>query len=251
MRILPQRSIENNVYSVKIKPLEWGTPILTAEEELEMLKDIPQTLRYADIDFTENFKIVNGLPVVSSDEGSVTVTLDLRGREFPLDENFELSLSVGAGKIPDLEIDDKVLTNKHLVAQAKIITYETKIINQITKLLTNAAAHVNGFIDGTKIINIFNISTDDKDNKEDETTVIGISEELIEKLKNIPQITQEDIERWNNKVDKVEGKQLSTEDFTTEFKNKLEGIIGVHYDTVSPDSMENGEILIEVIEESD
>lgn len=251
MKILPQRSIENNVYSVKIKPLEWGTPILTAEEELKILKDIPQTLRYADIDFTEKFKIVNGLPVISSDEDSVTVTLDLRGREFPLDENFELSLSVDASKIPDSEIDDKVLTNRHLVAQAKIITYETKIIDQITKLLNEAATHINGFIDGVRIINIFNVSTDNKGNKEDEKTVINISEELVEKLKNIPEITQEDVETWNNKVDRVEGKQLSTEDFTAELKDKLEGIVGVHYNYASPDNMENGEILIETIEETD
>lgn len=37
-------------------------------------------------------------------------------------------------------------------------------------------------------------------------------------------ITDDDISAWNNKVDKVEGKQLSTEDFTTLLKQKLEGL---------------------------
>lgn len=37
-------------------------------------------------------------------------------------------------------------------------------------------------------------------------------------------ITDENISSWNNKVDKVDGKQLSTEDFTTAFKNKLSGL---------------------------
>lgn len=37
-------------------------------------------------------------------------------------------------------------------------------------------------------------------------------------------ITDTNISEWNNKVDKVEGKQLSTEDFTTLLKQKLEGL---------------------------
>lgn len=37
-------------------------------------------------------------------------------------------------------------------------------------------------------------------------------------------ITEENISSWNNKVDKVEGKQLSTEDFTTALKQRLEGL---------------------------
>lgn len=37
-------------------------------------------------------------------------------------------------------------------------------------------------------------------------------------------ITDEDISSWNNKVDKVDGKQLSTEDFTTLLKQKLDGL---------------------------
>ena len=37
-------------------------------------------------------------------------------------------------------------------------------------------------------------------------------------------ITDENITSWNNKVDKVYGKQLSTEDFTTVLKQKLNGL---------------------------
>lgn len=37
-------------------------------------------------------------------------------------------------------------------------------------------------------------------------------------------ITANDIAGWNNKVDKVNGKQLSTEDFTAAMKQKLEGL---------------------------
>ncbi len=151
MKILPQRSIENDVYSVVIKPLEWGTATVSAEEELEMLKDTPQVLKYSDIDFTEKFKVVDGLPVVSSDEGAVTVKLDLNNKKIPLDENFEVSLSADANKVLASEIDDAVLTDKYLVAQAKVIAYETKVLAQIKKLLDEARAHVNDFEDTTEV----------------------------------------------------------------------------------------------------
>lgn len=54
----------------------------------------------------------------------------------------------------------------------------------------------------------------------------GITEETDPIFSASPaaSITDNKIEEWNNKVDKVNGKQLSTEDFTTALKNKLSGL---------------------------
>lgn len=46
-------------------------------------------------------------------------------------------------------------------------------------------------------------------------------------LENLPTITTDDVENWNNKVDKVEGKGLSTNDFTDELKTKLDNMTSV------------------------
>lgn len=151
MKILPERSIENDVYSTLLKPSEWGTATVTAQDELAMLKDTPQTLRYADIEFKEKFKIVDGIPVVSADDDAVEITLDLNNKEFLLDENFEVSLSVDANKIAPTEIDGVVFTDKYLVAQAKVITYETKVLARIKALLDEARAHVNSFEDTVEV----------------------------------------------------------------------------------------------------
>lgn len=151
MKILPERSIENDVYSTLLKPLTFGTATVTAEDELAMLADTPQTLRYADIEFKEKFKIVDGLPVVSTDEDAVEISLDLTNKEFLLDENFEVSLSVDANKVAPAEIDGTVFTDKYLVAQAKIITYETKVLERIKTLLDEARAHVNTFEDTVEV----------------------------------------------------------------------------------------------------
>lgn len=145
MKVLPVRSIENDTYTTVIKPSEFGTATVTQEAELAMLADTPQTLRYADIEFKGKFKVVDGLPVISTDEDAVEVTLDLNNKEFALDENFEVSLSVDANRIVANEIDDAQLTDKYLVAQAKVILYENKVLDRIKVLLEEARAHVNDF----------------------------------------------------------------------------------------------------------
>lgn len=145
MKILPLRSIENDTYTTVIKPSEWGTATVTAENELAMLADTPQILRYADVEFKDKFVITNGIPTISTDLSAVEVTLDLNNKEFLLDENFEVSLSVDAKKILDAELDGTVFTDKHKLAQAKTILFETKIISRIKELLDIARSHVNTF----------------------------------------------------------------------------------------------------------
>lgn len=145
MKILPERSIENDTYTTVIKPSEWGTATVTAENEIAMLEDTPQILRYADIEFKDSFIITNGIPTISTEPSAVEVTLDLNNKEFLLDENFEVSLSVDAKKILDSEIDGVVFTNKHELAQAKAILFETKVISRIKELLDIARSHVNTF----------------------------------------------------------------------------------------------------------
>lgn len=147
MKVLPDREIENDVYSTVIEPTEWGTATVTANDEIEMLKDTPQILRYADIDFKDKFVITNKIPTISSDPSAVEVSLNLNNKEFTLDENFKISLSVDANKIVDDELDGTVFTDKHDLAMAKVILFETKVIAQIKKLLDVARSHVTTFED--------------------------------------------------------------------------------------------------------
>ena len=145
MKILPIRSIENDTYTTVIKPSEWGTASVTAESELAMLEDTPQLLRYADIAFKDKFIVSDGLPVVSTEANAVEVNLDLNNKEFMLDENFEVSISIDAKKILDSELDGTIFADKHVLAQAKTILFETKVIARIKELLEIARSHVNSF----------------------------------------------------------------------------------------------------------
>lgn len=150
MKILPIRSIENDTYTTVVRPSEWGTASTTAEAELAMLGDTPQLLRYADIDFRDRFTVSGGLPVISTEAGAAEVRLDLNNKEFPLDGDFEVSLSIDAKKIPDSELDGTVFTCRHTLAQAKVILFETKVIARIKELLETARSHVNSFEETTE-----------------------------------------------------------------------------------------------------
>lgn len=145
MKILPERSIENNVYTTIIKPLEFGDATYTADEEIEILKDTPQTLRYSDIDFSDTFVIKNKIPVISDEDGAVPVNLELNNKEFAVDENLELTLSVNANNIADTELDGTVFLTKQELAMAKVILYETKVIERLKTLLDTARSHVTTF----------------------------------------------------------------------------------------------------------
>lgn len=144
MKILPVRSIENNTFKTVIKPSEMGDSIRTAQQEIDLLTDFPQVLRYSDIEFKGKFVVTDGIPSISDEADAVEVTLDLNNREFTLGEDMEISLEVNADKIASSEVNE-VLTDSLLVAQAKVILFENRVMAKIKELLDTARSHINTF----------------------------------------------------------------------------------------------------------
>lgn len=146
MKITPIREIDNNEYKVTIKPESFGTATITEESEIAMLKDFPQILRYADIDFTAKFVVIDGLPTISTDASAVEVKIkNLTNQEFFIGKDLNINFPVNADKVSLSEIDSVVLTDKFLVAQAKVILFETKILAKIEELMNVARTNVNSF----------------------------------------------------------------------------------------------------------
>ncbi len=144
MKILPERSIENNTYKTVIKPSEMGDSIRTAQQEIDLLADFPQILRYSDIEFKGNFIVTDSIPVLSDDPSAVEVVLDLNNKEYTIGQDMEISLEVSAEKVSSTEING-VLTDSLMVAQAKVILFETRVMAKIKELLEIARSHVNSF----------------------------------------------------------------------------------------------------------
>lgn len=144
MKILPIRIIENNAYKTVIKPSEMGDSIRTAQQEIDLLADFPQILRYSDIEFKGTFIVTDGIPVLSDDPSAAEVVLDLNNKEYTIGQDMEISLEVSAEKVGSTEIND-VLTDSLMVAQAKVILFETRVMAKIKELLDIARSHVNTF----------------------------------------------------------------------------------------------------------
>lgn len=144
MKILPVRSIESNTFKTVIKPSEMGDSIRTAQQEIDLLADFPQVLRYSDIEFKGKFVVTDGIPSISDEADAVEVTLDLNNREFTLGEDMEISLEVNADKIASSEVNE-VLTDTLLVSQAKVILFENRVMAKIKELLDTARSHINTF----------------------------------------------------------------------------------------------------------
>lgn len=145
MRIEPKRDIEAGKYSTFLVPI-WGTSTMTEADELEMAKDFPQVLRYADIEFKGKFIVTNGNPIMSDAEDAVEVVLDLNDQKIPINESLSISLELDYNKVSKELLDEKYLTTQELYTQAQIILFESKIKTKIHELLEIARSNVNDFL---------------------------------------------------------------------------------------------------------
>ena len=129
---------------------------LTDDEsmEIETLHDYVRKVRFADIDFTANITMSNGKPIVTEDETSdtvVEVSLTVAPKEYVLDENLDIQFSIDASRIADTEVND-VLKTKALVSQAKIAVFQSKIKEEVLRLLDEARNEDNSFEQETEVI---------------------------------------------------------------------------------------------------
>lgn len=129
---------------------------LTDEEamEIETLHDYVRKIKFSNIDFTANISMNDGKPVVTEDDASdivVEVSLTVAPKEYILDENLDIQFSIDASRIADTEVND-VLKTKALVSQAKIAVFQSKIKEEVLRLLDEARNEDNSFEQETEVI---------------------------------------------------------------------------------------------------
>lgn len=129
---------------------------LTDEEsmEIETLHDYVRKIKFSNIDFTANVSMSDGKPVVTEDDTSdtvVEVSLAVAQKEYILDENLDIQFSIDASRIADTEVND-VLKTKALVSQAKIAIFQSKIKEEVLRLLDEARNEDNSFEQETEVI---------------------------------------------------------------------------------------------------
>ena len=155
MNFYEKTDIDNNIARYVLKAKYNEEPTDEELMEIETLHDYVRKIRFSEIDFTANVDMSSGTPVVTDAEAGDTVTEITLGKiapkEYVLDENFEVSFSVDAGRIPDSELND-VIKTKTLASQAKIAVFKTKLKEKIVETLNEMRNEDNSFEQETEII---------------------------------------------------------------------------------------------------
>lgn len=147
MELKQINTVEEDIVSTQIIVSSLGTGTISPQDELEMLHDQMVNLEYAKISFDDFVKVsAGGTPIIvpSTDPDAEEVELKLINKVIPLDENFEVSLSIDVKKIPASAITTQ-LSTPLLVAQAQLIVFAAKIKDEVERLLIEIRAAENDF----------------------------------------------------------------------------------------------------------
>lgn len=144
MKFVTTRTVDKNVLSVTIAFKEYGTGVLTAEEEKEILESYPVDLVYNDITFRGNYQVSAGDVVANG--GGDQIELTLNNRRVKVDETFTVTYRVDAKTIPASALAGKNHLNKaELLAQGYCKLFEDKVKAQLDTILQATRNKFNSF----------------------------------------------------------------------------------------------------------
>ena len=151
-------SIDANVFSVHITFDAYGSEQLSEVEEKEIIQNFPVKLAYRNLNFTKNIKIEGTVPEITEDEADgenvVTVSLPpLSNKEISIDETFDACYKIDYSKIPSSAVDERVLINKSLIAQAYCKIFAKVVCDEVKELMDIIRAKAPSF-EGENIISV-------------------------------------------------------------------------------------------------
>lgn len=142
MKLLIEREIKCNRYSVVIKFKEYGSTTLTPEEEQKIIDDFCPKFKLSDITFEGKYNVSN--KKIIADTNGETVTLTLPNKEIAINENIEFGYTVHKNEINSNEIQTN-LKNEDLVAKAKIQLFIDKVSEKIDTMLKEFGDTIDEF----------------------------------------------------------------------------------------------------------
>ena len=158
MKITQGIKIEENKITATITVAELGDSTRDAQTELNQLHNWRREIEFSKIDFTSNMKIVDNMPLCTSDptDGSTIEEIsikDLINKKFDIDENLAIEQTFDASRIPTSEYSDNVVFNSaELIAQAYAVLFIEKIKSTISEKLTEIRALANDIEKDTDVV---------------------------------------------------------------------------------------------------
>lgn len=151
MKLIAQKDITNNKYSVIIKFKEYGSTTLTPEDEQKIIDDFSPKFKLSDITFTDKYKKdVNGKYVADKENG-VEISLVVPNKWVSIDNLMEFGCTFHKKDIDANECGDSELTTVNDVAKAKIQLFIDKVTKHINEILKNLGETIDGFEEDEEI----------------------------------------------------------------------------------------------------
>lgn len=158
MKITQGIKIEENKVTATISVSELGDSTRDAQTELNQLHNFSREIEFSKIDFTSNMKIVNNMPVVTTDEADgstieeITIK-DLINKKYPIDENLAIEQTFDTSRIADAEYSSKAVFNSpELLGQAYAVLFIEKIKSTISEKLSEIRALANDIEKETDVV---------------------------------------------------------------------------------------------------
>ena len=158
MKITQGIKIEENKVTATISVSELGDSTRDAQTELNQLHNFSREIEFSKIDFTSNMKIVNNMPVVTTDEADgstieeITIK-DLINKKYPIDENLAIEQTFDTSRIADAEYSsNKVFNSPELLGQAYAVLFIEKVKSTISEKLAEIRALANDIEKETDVV---------------------------------------------------------------------------------------------------
>ncbi len=158
MKITQGIKIEENKVTATISVSELGDSTRDAQTELNQLHNFNREIEFSKIDFTSNMKVVNNMPVVTTDptDGSTIEEIsikDLINKKYPIDENLAIEQTFDTSRIADAEYSrNAVFNSPELLGQAYAVLFIEKIKSTISEKLAEIRALANDIEKETDVV---------------------------------------------------------------------------------------------------
>lgn len=158
MKITQNIQINEDKITASIVVAELGDSTRDAQTELNQLHNWCREIEFSRIDFTSNMKVLNNMPVVTTDpvDGSVVEEVsikDLINKKYPIDENLAIEQTFDTSRIADAEYSSKTVFNSpELLGQAYAVLFIEKVKSTISEKLAEIRALANDIEKETDVV---------------------------------------------------------------------------------------------------
>lgn len=158
MKITQGIKIEENKITANISVAELGDSTRDAQTELNQLHNFVREIEFSKIDFTGNMKLVNNMPVLTTDPVDNTTVeeikiVDIINKKYVIDETLAIEQVFDVSRIPTATYTNNVVfNNAELLGQAYAILFIEKIKSTISEKLAEIRALANDIEKETDVV---------------------------------------------------------------------------------------------------